>query len=301
MRFAPLTLALAAVLSSAATLAAAYAVPTSVIASEAQTYDFTVGALKLTALNDGQATRPNDGKTISPVDKLTTVLASAGLPTSEIKLSIGGLLVRDGTRIVLIDTGVGSAGASMGGGKLAAALASTGITPGQVTDIVISHPHGDHVGGLLATDGSAAFPNARVHFEPAAWEALKANPGSAPVAAAVQPHLALIQPDGTIAPGIRAVPIPGHTPGHIGVEIASGRARLLYIGDAVHHYVASVAAPELDMAYDADGPSAKASRKALLARAADQHLRLYAPHFPFPGLGTVRRDGASYAWVPEAR
>lgn len=296
MRFA---FFIAAILATAP-IAVTHAAPTSVIASEAQTYDFTVGALKLTALNDGQTTRPNDGKTIAPVDKLADVLASAGLPTSEFKLSVGGLLVRDGNRVVLIDTGLGSKGGP-DGGKLAAALASTGITPGQVTDIVISHPHGDHVGGLIATDGSAAFPNARVHFAPAAWEALKANTGSAPVVAAVQPHLALIAPNGVIAPGIRAVPIAGHTPGHIGVEIASGRARLLYIGDTLHHYVASVAAPDLDMAYDADGPTAKASRKALLARASDQHLRLYAPHFPFPGLGTIRHDGASYAWVPEGR
>ncbi len=199
----------AALLATTVPLAATHAAPTSVIASEAQTYNFTVGALKLTALNDGQATRPNDGKTLSPVDGATAVLASAGLPTSEFKLSFGGLLVRDGNRIVLIDTGVGAAGAAMGGGKLAAALASTGITPGQVTDIVISHPHGDHVGGLVATDGSAAFPTARVWFEPAAWQALKANPGSTPIVAVVQPHLAPIAPDGAIAPGIRAIPIAG--------------------------------------------------------------------------------------------
>lgn len=291
---------LAAVLATAIPLAATYAAPTPVIASEARTCDFTVGALRLTALNDGQATRPNDGKTLSPVNGVTTALANAGLPTSEFKLGFGGLLVRDGSRIVLIDTGLGSKGGP-DGGKLAAALASTGITPGQITDIVISHPHGDHVGGLVATDGSAAFPNARVWFEPAAWQALKANPGSAPIVAAIEPHYAPIAPDGRVAPGIRAVPIAGHTPGHIGVEIASGRARLLYIGDTMHHYVASVAAPDLDMAYDEDGPTAKASRKALLARAADQNLRLYAPHFPFPGLGTIRHDGRSYAWVPEAR
>lgn len=291
----------AAILATAAPLGAASAVPTAVIASAAQTYDFKVGALRLTGLNDGEATRPNDGKTISPASGVTDVLVRAGLPTSELKLNFGGLLVRDGSRAVLIDTGVGAAGASTGGGKLTAALASTGITPGQVTDIIISHPHGDHVGGLIATDGSAAFPKAKVWFEAAAWESLKSHPQSAPVVVAVQPHLTLIGADGAIAPGIRAVPIAGHTPGHIGVEIESRGQKLFYIGDTMHHYVASVAAPDLDMAYDEDGPTAKASRKALLARAADQHLRIYAPHFPFPGLGTIRRDGSTYAYVPEAK
>lgn len=293
MRF----LLIAALLATVPTLPAA-AAPVAVEAMTSPTYEFTVGALRVTALNDGETTRPNDGKTLSPKEGVAKVLASAGLPTDSFKLSYGGLLVRDGTRLVLIDTGIGAAGAP-DGGHLVGALAATGVRPEQITDVIISHPHGDHVGGLADAKGTAVFPGARVWFDMAAWAALKANAGAAPLVAAITPHLTPIPASGAIAPGIRAVRIPGHTPGHIGVAIESRGQKLLYIGDTMHSYVASVAAPDLDMAYDADGPTAKASRKALLARAADQHLRLYAPHFPFPGLGTIRRDGASYAWVPE--
>jgi len=294
MRLAP---ALALLLALAAPVAGG-AAPSAVLASTAGTYDFTVGTLRLTAINDGETERPNDGKTFSPVEGVTRVLATAALPTDKLKLSFGALLVHDGKRTVLIDSGTGPSMSPPG--RLRVDLVEKGIAPASITDIVISHPHFDHIGGLLTGDGKPAFPNARVHIWPQAWEELRAHSTPAMVAA-IEPHLALIPADGRLTPHLRALAIPGHTPGHIGVEIASGRAKLLYVGDAMHHYVASVAAPDLDMAYDADGAIAKASRKALLARAADQHLLLYVPHFPFPGLGHVVRDGASYAWVPVAR
>lgn len=290
-------LALALLLTLASPLVAG-AAPHAVAASPAGSYDFTVGTLKLTAINDGETERPNDGKTLSPVDGVTKVLATASLPTDKLKLSFGALLVRDGDRSVLIDTGIGPSATPPG--RLRVDLVEKGIAPASITDIVISHPHFDHVGGLLTGDGKPAFPNARVHIWPAAWENLRAHSTPAMIAA-IEPHLALIPIDGRLTPHLRAVAIPGHTPGHTGVEIASGGAKLLYVGDAMHHYVASVAAPDLDMAYDEDGPTAKASRKALLARAADQHLLLYVPHFPFPGLGHVVHDGATYAWEPVAR
>ncbi len=290
---------LALALAAAMPVAATHASPVAVTASTAATYDFKVGALRLTALNDGEGHFPNDGTILSPKERVATVLATAGLPTDKLDLTVSGLLVRDGARIILIDTGYGAKGPPTAG-HLKTALAAAGVAPGAITDIVISHPHGDHIGGLLDANGAAAFPNARLHIAAAAWDSVKVAPGAAALVAAETPHLALLPSDGRIAPGMRAVPIAGHTPGHIGVEISNGGQHLLYIGDAMHHYVASVAAPDLTMAFDADGPTAMASRKALIARAAAGHLRLYAPHFPFPGLGTIRRDGDAYAWVPEA-
>jgi glyoxylase-like metal-dependent hydrolase (beta-lactamase superfamily II) len=91
----------------------------------------------------------------------------------------------------------------------------------------------------------------------------------------------------------------GHTPGHSAYEIASSNERLLYIGDVVHHYVISVQRPEWTVEYDEDASLAQSTRRVELKRAAEANLRVYAVHFPFPGLGHVKKQGDSFVWVPE--
>lgn len=262
------------------------------------TRDFTVGALRATAVRDAVSSRPNDGKTFgvgSPTSEVARHLAAAGLPTDTLDLSVQMLLVRSGDRVVLIDTGNG---APTGIGL--ASLAVAGIAPAQITDIVISHPHGDHVGGLVA-DGAPVYPNARVRIHADAWASMRAAPAQAGRVGVIAAKVVPLGSDGLIAPGVRAVPIPGHTPGHVGIELSSGRERLLYIADTAHHHVVSLAAPELTIAFDADEKVAEASRRALLTRAARDGSRLFAPHFPWPGLGTVRARGNGFVWLPEPR
>lgn len=278
--------------------AAARATPAAVRASPAKTYDFKVGSLRLTALNDGASTRPNDGRVLAPVPRVTALLRASGLPTDAFALQFSALLVRTTGHVILIDTGLGAGGRPDAGG-LMDALAAAGVVPASVTDVVISHPHFDHIGGLLTATRAPAFPNARIHISPADWAKLKPE-STPPMLAAIEPKLALIPASGAIAPGVRAVPIRGHTPGHTGVEVSDGGQRLLYVGDSMHHYLLSVAGADLDMQFDGDGPTAKASRQALVARAAAERLLIYAPHFPFPGLGHIRRDGEGYAFEPVA-
>jgi glyoxylase-like metal-dependent hydrolase (beta-lactamase superfamily II) len=86
----------------------------------------------------------------------------------------------------------------------------------------------------------------------------------------------------------------------MGVEITSGDERMIAIGDTAHHSIVSLARPEWTVAFDDEAPTAQASRRALMQRAVDEKLRVFAPHFPFPGVGTVRREGEGFAWTPAA-
>ncbi|CAN7487553.1 MBL fold metallo-hydrolase [Phenylobacterium sp. LjRoot225] len=273
------------------------------IAPAAETFRFKIGALDAVALKDGDIETPNDGKTYGvgqPPARAAEVLAAAGLPSDRISISIQPLLVKDAQRLLLFDAGAADASFAKAG-RLPASLRAAGFTPSQVTDIFISHGHPDHVGGLVGAQGGLAFPNAVIHLSAPEWAAMKANPELGRLVAVIAPKVAAFPPGAVILPGVvNAIAVPGHTPGHSAYEVVSAGQRLLVIGDAAHHSVISLQKPDWTIEFDpADDVAAKASRRALLQRAADQNLRLYAGHFPFPGLGRVRSQGDGFIWVPE--
>jgi glyoxylase-like metal-dependent hydrolase (beta-lactamase superfamily II) len=271
--------------------------------------EFRIGELSAVALRDGELKFPNDSKTFgvghSP-QEVAKLLRAAGAPENELALNIQPLLVRAGDKVLLFDTGAGTnMGAS--GGKLVDSMKQAGVDPASVTDVFISHAHGDHVGGLVDASGAAVFTNAAIHMSVPEWDFLKGmdEKGAANVAianhaelmAAVTPKLHAFAPGSELIPGIvKAVDIRGHTPGHSGYLISSGADSLLYVGDAVHHYIVSVQEPDWTVAFDADPETAQASRKELIAQSAAAGQRVYAVHFPFPGLGKFSRRGDGFVW-----
>lgn len=263
---------------------------------------FRIGSLEAISLRDGGLTAPNDNKILgvgkTPAE-VAAVLTAAGLPGDTISLSINPLFVRDGARLVLIDTGAGSSfGPSAG--KLPASLAAAEIDPNSITDVLISHTHGDHVGGLVTSDGKLAFPNAKVRMEAAEWTFMQADPQLKAIVDAIRPQVETFAPGAQITPDIKAQAIEGHTPGHTGYLIGTGADALLYAGDAMHHSVVSVQHPEWQIAFDSDAPVATRSRETLDASASSANTRLYFAHFPYPGLGRIQKQGETYVWVPEA-
>jgi glyoxylase-like metal-dependent hydrolase (beta-lactamase superfamily II) len=273
---------------------------------------FTVGELSAMALLDGGLEPPNDNKIFGvghTPEEVAAVLSAAGQPTDKLQLSIQPLLVKTTDRVLLFDTGAGSY-FGPGAGKLGASLAAAGVDPNSVTDIFISHVHGDHVGGLVNTQGALAFPNATIHISKPEWtylSGMKADVAKsfglsnyAALLTAIKPKIDAFAPGSELVPGIvKAVEIKGHTPGHSGYMITSGTDSLLYVGDSMHHFVVSLQKPEWTVAFDGDAKVAAASRAALLAKLAADGQRVYAVHFPFPGIGKIEKHGDGFAWVAE--
>ena len=267
-------------------------------------YPFTVGDLKLAALRDGEIVVPVAQtpwvEAGARAEDIVALLTAGGAPTDAVHLPVQPLLVRDGERVVLIDAG---AGGQMGTENLlVASLRAAGVETDQVTDILISHSHGDHVGGLVDASGALVFPKAVIRMSAPEWDAAKAGAtgDEAALVQAITPRVEVFQPGAQVTPAIRSVPLKGHTPGHSGYEIASGQQRLLYLGDALHSSIISVPRPDLTLVWDNDRPAGVATRRTLLDQGAQGGLRYYGVHFPFPGLGRIERRGEAYVWTPEA-
>ena len=254
-------------------------------------HSFNIGKLKLTALHDAQFVFPNDGKTFgvdSTPAAVGEVLRSANAPTDRITLSVNSLLVRTGRRVLLIDTGIGAK-------ALIASLGEAGVSPKAVTDVLITHSHGDHIGGLLDENGHLAFPKATIRMSSAEWAWMQKN-GPAEVVKATSAHVRTFEPGAQIAPGVTSVALGGHTPGHCGYEISSGDSHLLDIGDVAHSSIVSLEKPEWTVQFDNDSALAKTTRRAILTRLAKDQELVYAPHFPYPGVGHIVADGSGFAW-----
>jgi glyoxylase-like metal-dependent hydrolase (beta-lactamase superfamily II) len=263
---------------------------------------FQVGKLKLTVLHDAQFVVPNDAKTFG-VDAtpaaMSDVLRAAGAPTDRITVSVNVLLVHVGRRVVLIDTGVGP----KAHGTLMASLGEAKVSPKSVTDILITHTHGDHTGGLLDENGHLAFPKATIRMASAEWAWMQKT-GPQEFVKAISDHVRTFEPGAQVAPGVTAIALGGHTPGHVGYEIVSGDSHLLDVGDLVHSTIVSLEKPQWTLQFDSDSSLAKTTRHDTLARLAQDQELVYAPHFPFPGVGHIVAKGDGFAWqaeLPSAR
>ena len=308
-----ITSVLAAPAYAHATTAATTTATTATYTRQADSYSMPLGNLTITSLSDG--TVPQDlyqlliGASHSHLDNL---LDQAFL-ANPVEASINAFLIRDDKRLILVDTGSGELFGPGYGGKLYDSLASVGLKPEQITDVLITHIHTDHTGGLVH-NGKPAFPNATVHvgapdlaFFLDAGNAQKTGYDDKYFEEAIKTigvydKLGKVKTfdDGqTILPGIKASIHPGHTPGSAFFTASSQGKSIVFVGDIVH--VASVQFPEPDIAivYDLKPEDAISVRKSAFSDFSGKRQLIAAPHLQFPGIGHIRSDSkGSFSWHP---
>ncbi|WP_299152205.1 MBL fold metallo-hydrolase [uncultured Tateyamaria sp.] len=221
------------------------------------------------------------------VDKETfdTVSAEAGLSTTAAQFFFTPTLVNNGSELVLFDTG-------LQGAATVQAIESAGYTADQVDKVVLTHMHGDHIGGL-STDGTPTFANAAYITGSTEFDAW-AKADNENFEGKVRPlaeQMTMLDDGGSPASGITAMAAFGHTPGHMTYMVEDGGTQLIIGADFANHYVWSLAHPDWEVRFDMDKEAAAVTRKRLLDMMAADKTAFVGYHMPWPGIGYVEKNG----------
>lgn len=253
------------------------------------------GDLTVVALRDGYVDMP-PSRLRQPDDRPfgPDLPAQVTLVDGHLRLSVNAFLVIDRGQHVLIDAGTSNAWLPTMG-LLLDALAEAGVERESIGTVAFTHTHEDHVHGLVAADGSDAFPNLQRLFVP--QEEIAMFDSYERLSRFRQTRLPF--GDGfRLSDNITAVQAHGHEAGHTAFEVSSGGETLLVWGDLVHVPSIQFDRPELTWEYDADQQQARATRAGMLERAARRGDFVAGAHLDFPGVGRIERAGQAYRFRP---
>lgn len=271
----------------------------------------TLGDVQIDTLSDGNLVLPADFITAGmPQLETDTILASYGVTGSQMTPPCNVTLLRDGTNTVLFDLGAGP-DFQPTAGKLPAAMEALGVSADDVTHVVFTHGHPDHLWGLLDEFDEPVFANAE-HMIGAAEFDYWMDPGTVDAigdarktfAAGAARRLSVIAEtvrrvkDGEeVLPGVAAQLTPGHTPGHLSFEVRSGSASALVVGDAIGNHHIAFERPDWATGSDQDPELAARTRAKLMDEIASSAIPLIGYHLPGSGVGHVERKGSTYRFV----
>jgi glyoxylase-like metal-dependent hydrolase (beta-lactamase superfamily II) len=284
-------------------------------------YRYKVGAFECTSINDGARTFPLPDWYVRNVPKAEAAAAAeaAYMPKGMITVPFNPQLINTGSKLILIDCGLGGAlfEASKGAfGRTLANLTAAGVDPASIDVVMMSHLHPDHTNGIRAADGSLAFPNAAIMVPAKDWEFWMSEENAAKaqsnqmmkdyfanvrkIYAGIENKVTKYDWEEDIVPGIRSMATPGHTPGHTSYIVSSGSSTVLIQSDVTNIPEFFLRNPDWHAGYDVDPDLAQQTRHKFYDMAAAEKALVVGFHFQFPSLGYVEKDGAHYRLVPAA-
>lgn len=282
--------------------------------SQAGFHRTKVGDVDVVALSDGTVSVDTSALITKRPEEILRLLSKA-FQRSPVDLSINAFLFQTGARLVLVDAGVGELyGPSAN--KLSQSIQAAGYQAGQVTDVLITHIHPDHIGGLMQ-GSSKVFPNARIHVEKKELDywlnlanKVTSREDHKPFFDAAQVKFKPYVDSGQVRTfegavelfaGVRSVPAPGHTPGHSFFSLDSRGKKLLFWGDVLHMAEVQFPDPSVTIQFDSDPIAAEHTRQQAFAEAAQGRYLVAATHISFPGIGNISRGTPTVSFAGRDR
>ena len=257
----------------------------------------TLGEFEVTTILAGTRPVPDPhgifGMNVSD-DEFAAVSTAAHIPTDVAQFFFTPTVVNTGSELILFDTGLSGVGTT-------AALEAAGYTADQIDIVVITHMHGDHIGGLMMNN-APTYPNARyitgsVEFD--AWD-MSGNDNFETKMRPLTEQTTFIEGGASVVSGITSVEAFGHTAGHMAYMLESNGKQLLLGADTANHYVWSLAYPDWEVRFDRDKAAAAATRRKILGMLAADKVPMVGYHMPWPGIGYVDTRGDGFHYVPHS-
>jgi len=274
---------------------------------------FKIGTMRVTVIDDARFTFPAPAFAANrPEGSAESFLTKFGLPTETVSLHMQVTYIESGAHKVLLDTGMGDVtfpGNEADNGRLLDGLRAINVSPDDITMVILSHGHPDHIGSC-SKNGAPIFKNADYFLPPNELEFWSQKPGEeqnfmnfmlSVGNAQLDPIRSLIKPYAAgdeIVPGITAIAAPGHTLGHHAFLISDGGDKLLHMMDAAVHYLVGPEEPDWALAVEMDQTVAADTRRKLFKQASDENILVAGYHFPFPGIGKIVPSAGAWRFVP---
>jgi len=273
--------------------------------------DTVVGDWTVTSLSDGSISLPAN-LVLEPLGESDVVDLKKRFELSEVLTPACNVtLLQNGERTVLVDVGAGQEFQPTAG-RLLDSLDELGVAPDDVTDVILTHAHPDHVWGLLDDFDDLAFWNAAYQIGRVEWD-YWTNPntvdaigeertafavGAARRLDRIGDQVKFFEDGEEVLPGVAARATFGHTPGHMAFEVRSGSESLMVLGDCIANHHVALAHPGWESGSDQDQQTAAATRLGLLDQIASEQIQVLGFHLPGDGLGRIEKKGDGYQFVP---